>query len=282
MSGSGSLRREGVVATIIAALIWSTGGLFIKWIDASPFTILFWRSLLAGLFFFICFRQLKIDKRVILITLWYAPLLICFVTATKLTTAANAIFLQYTAPIFVLLAEPRITGGRLKRIDLITVIICTLGLSLFLVGPSEDQRSWLGDGLALLSGIFQAGLLLTMRVSTKEQQSSGLILGNFMIVAITFYWWDRFTSFTTFSALALLFLGVVQIGIGYLLFTYGQRRIPATESALLAMIEPVLNPVWVAIGYGEWPGIYALTGGFIILAAIAFRIIHRMRITYPV
>src|SRR5688572_8696345 len=102
---------KGIIATICAAVVWSTGGLLVKLIDLDAFTILFYRSLYAGLFFLIVFRKgaLFFDRKVLLIAVCYAPLLICFVTATKLTTAANAIFLQYISPAIVLILEPRIT-----------------------------------------------------------------------------------------------------------------------------------------------------------------------------
>src|SRR5690606_35912012 len=117
--------------------------------------------------------------------------------------------------------------------------------------------------------------------STKEQQSGGLILGNLWVVLLMLFAWDDFTSITPFTVAGLLFLGVVQIGIGYIIFTYGQRRIPATESAMIAMLEPVFNPIWVGLGYGEWASPLAWLGGMIIVTALAVRLWREMRVTYP-
>ncbi len=269
-----SPHAKGVLMTVLAAIVWSTGGLLVKLITLDAFTILFYRSLYAGLFFLIVFRKeaLKIDRRVILVSLCYAPLLICFVTATKLTTAANAIFLQYISPAIVLVLEPRILKQKIQPYNLLTVIVCTLGLSFFLL----DQRGgnhWWGDGLALLSGFFSALLILSLRFSTKSQQMSGIFLGNVLVVLATLPWFLRSVSPTFHEHMMLIFLGIIQIGIGYLLFTYGQRRITAIESSLIAMLEPILNPIWVMIGYHEFPSMWSWVGGGIILTTLIIRIL---------
>src|SRR5687768_4713647 len=125
-----SPHTRGILMTVCAGIVWSTGGLLVKLITLDAFSILFYRSLYAGLFFLVVFRKdaLHIDRRVILTSLSYAPLLICFVVATKMTTAANAIFLQYIAPAIVLLMEPRIMKTKLQLYNIITVAICILGL----------------------------------------------------------------------------------------------------------------------------------------------------------
>lgn len=273
-----SEHSKGVWMTVAAALVWSTGGLLIKWIEQDAFTILFYRSFYAGILFLFVFRRaaLRLDKKTILISLCYAPLLICFVSATKMTTAANAIFLQYIAPAIVLIAEPRIFKIPLKRYNVITVIVCTLGMSLFLFEQKEGSH-WIGDGIALLSGMFAAALFLTLKMSNRTQQMSGITLGNMWIVLITLPWFLKSPPASLEEHGMLAFLGFVQIGLGYLLFTYGQRRIPATESALIAMLEPILNPLWVMIGYQEIPSSWSLAGGFIILTALAARMIYVAR-----
>jgi len=266
---------RGILATVIAALIWSTSGVLIKLIHQDAFTILCYRSMYAGLLFLVVFRQeaLRIDRRAVLISLFYAPLLICFVTSTKLTTAANAIFLQYIAPAIVLIIEPRILGVRMKRYNIITVLLCIMGLSFFLFEQKGTGHHWLGDGLALLSGFFSAGLLLTLRFSNRSQQMSGILLGNILVVLITLPFFIKSPSATNAEHLMLAFLGLIQIGIGFLLFTYGQRRIPAVESSLIAMIEPIFNPVWVFIWYEEHPSVWSMIGGVIILSALIARMI---------
>lgn len=268
------------MATIIAALIWSTSGVLIKLIHQDAFTILCYRSMYAGLFFLLVFRMeaLRIDRRALMISLFYAPLLICFVTSTKLTTAANAIFLQYIAPAIVLVIEPKILGVRMKRYNLITVLVCILGLSFFLFEQKNTGQHWLGDGIALLSGFFSAGLLLSLRFSNRSQQMSGILLGNILVVLVTLPFFFKSPSATTSEHFMLAFLGLIQIGLGFLLFTYGQRRIPAVESSLIAMIEPIFNPVWVVIWYGEQPALWSIIGGIIILTTLAIRMIFLKRL----
>jgi len=266
---------RGMLATVVAAILWSTGGLLIKWIEQPAFTILFYRSLFAGLFFLFLFRgkAMQWDRQVLRISLCYAPLLICFVTATKLTTAANAIFLQYTAPVFVLLAEPRILGTRLQRLDVITVVVSLAGLSLFLLDSFQASGSWIGNGVALMSGLFLAGLILTLKFSDARQQAGGLVLGNLWVVLATAWWWGGTGTITYPEWGWLVFLGIVQIGLGYVFYTYGQRRIAAIDGALLAMLEPALNPLWVGIGIGEWPSLWSMAGGGILLVALAARLV---------
>lgn len=266
---------RGVLMTVFAAIVWSTGGLLIKLISHDAFTILFYRSLYAGLFFLIVFRSeaLKFDKRVFITALCYAPLLICFVSATKLTTAANAIFLQYISPAIVLILEPRISKTKIARHNVLTVIACIGGLFFFLI-EQKGTHHWVGDGLALLSGIFSALLLLSLKASNRSQQMSGILSGNVLVVLITIPFFLKSGDSTMNEHLMLAFLGIIQIGVGYMLFTYGQRRIPAIDSALITMLEPILNPVWVMIGYHETPSVWALIGGGIILTALIVRMFY--------
>ena len=264
---------RGILATVAAALIWSTAGVLVKLISQDAFTILFYRSLYAGLLFFAVFRKeaLHFDRRALLISIFYAPLLICFVSSTKLTTAANAIFLQYISPAIVLVLEPRLLGTRIKRYNLITVIACLAGMSLFLFDQPDNDTHWLGILLAALSGVFLAGLVLSLRFSNRSEQVSGILLGNIWVVLVTLPFFIKAPSPTATEHIMLAYLGFIQIGVGYLLFTYGQRRIPALETSLISMLEPILNPVWVVLWYGERPSMWSIAGGAIILIALVLR-----------
>lgn len=272
---------KGIVATMLAALIWSTAGVLVKLLHQDAFTILFYRSLYAGLLFLAVFRKeaMHFDRRAFLISIFYAPLLICFVSSTKLTTAANAIFLQYIAPAIVLILEPKLLGTKMKRYNLVTVVACLLGLSFFLFEQKSTGHHWLGDGLALMSGFFLAGLILSLRFSNRSEQMSGILLGNLWVVLVTLPAFLKSGPATPNEHLMLAFLGFVQIGLGYLLFTYGQRRIPALEGSLISMLEPILNPIWVLIWYGEKPALWSLIGGAVILTALMARTIYLRRLT---
>lgn len=275
---------RGIIATMAAALIWSTAGVLVKLLEQDAFTILCYRSLYAGLLFLAVFRKeaLHFDRRAFLISLFYAPLLICFVTSTKLTTAANAIFLQYLAPAIVLVLEPKLLGIKLKRYNLITVCLCVAGLSFFLIEQKGTGHHWLGDGLATLSGFLLAGLILALRFSNRQQQVSGILLGNIWVVLITLPWFLKAGPPTGQEHVMLAFLGFIQIGVGYLFYTYGQRRITALETSLLSMLEPILNPIWVVIWYGEKPSVWAMVGGAIILLALIGRMFYIRTLRAPV
>lgn len=274
----------GILATMAAALIWSTAGVLVKLISQDAFTILFYRSLYAGILFLAVFRKeaLHLDRRVLLISIFYAPLLICFVSATKLTTAANAIFLQYISPAIVLVLEPRLLGTPIKRYNLLTVVVCLAGMSLFLVDQPANDSHWLGIVVAAFSGVFLAGLVLSLRFSNRPQQVSGIFFGNIWVVLVTLPFFLKAPAPSVTEHIMLAYLGFIQIGVGYLLFTYGQRRIPALETSLISMLEPILNPVWVVLWYGEQPSNWTMAGGILILLALVVRQVYLRTLTTPI
>ncbi len=267
-------RSKAVLATVFAAVFWSTGGLFIKLLPQDAFTILFYRSLYAAILFIFIFRKkiLRINKISIISCLFYAPLLILFVSATKLTTAANAIFLQYSAPALVLLLEPYFNKVKLTRINIITVILCILGMILFFVEQFSRPDNWLGIWLALLSGVVLAGLLISQKMNHTDYQPGAVFWGNILVCLLTLPHVTQVALPTMDEHALLLLLGFGQLGLGYALFVYGQKYLPALESSLIGMLEPLLNPVWVFIGYGENPGFWAILGGMIIVGALIFRL----------
>lgn len=266
-------RSRAVLMTVAAAVFWSTGGLIIKILPQDAFTILFYRSLYAAILFIFIFRKslLRINKISIVSSLFYAPLLILFVSATKLTTAANAIFLQYSAPAFVLLLEPYFNKVRLTKINIVTVILCFTGMCLFFVEQFSKPDNWLGIWLALLSGIVLAGLLISQKMNKPDYQPGAVFWGNILVCLFTLPHVFQVAAPTMEDHFYLLLLGFGQLGLGYALFVYGQRYLPALDSSLIGMLEPILNPVWVFIGYGENPGLWAIIGGLIIIGALILR-----------
>ncbi|MBK8668137.1 MAG: DMT family transporter [Saprospiraceae bacterium] len=260
--------------TILAALLWSTGGLFVKLLPQDAFTILFYRSFYAALIFLVIYRKamFRFNKMSVITSLFYAPLLVTFVTSTKLTTAANAIFLQYTAPAFVLILEPYFVRTKIKKINVLTVIVCFCGMSLFFVDQFSKPDNWLGIWLALAGGMIMSGLLVSQKLNHPDYQPGAIFLGNILLCMITLPWFidNPFPSFVENNY--LMFLGFGQLGLGFVLFLRGQKHLAALESSLIAMLEPILNPVWVLIGYGEQPGYWAIIGGSIIIAGLIFRL----------
>jgi drug/metabolite transporter, DME family len=276
-------RTKGIYATIIAAIIWSTAGLFIKLLTQDAFTILFYRSLFSATAFLVILGRnaLYINKLTIIGALFYAPLIFCFVTSTKLTSAANAIFLQYAAPAYVLLLEPYLLKTKLKRIDILTVVLCIFGLLLFFMDQFEKPENWLGMLLAVFSGFMWTGLVLSQRKNEPKYQGGSIFYGNIIVIICMIPWFKAAPYPQGTELIYLLFLGFVQLGLGFILFTYGQRHIPAIDSSLIAMIEPLLNPVWVIIGYGEVPSMWAFIGGGVILSSLIVRMLWVRRKSLP-
>ncbi|HKI79610.1 MAG TPA: EamA family transporter [Ignavibacteriaceae bacterium] len=264
--------QKGIIAVLVAALLWSSGGILVKLVTLNPFQIAFARCVFASLVFLVLFRKklLKVNGFTFLNAFFYAALLTLYVVATKTTTAANAIFLQYTAPIYVLLLEPVLNKTKYEKINIITISVCIVGMLLFFTGklsPGDVK----GNILALLSGITFAAFLLGMRKNKHEYQYSSIFYGNIIVVLILLPSMFELTTITLPDFTMLAFLGIFQIGIAYAIFSYGLKRVYAVEASLISMIEPVLNPVWVLIWYGEIPSFYAIIGGIIILIAIGAR-----------
>ena len=271
----------GFIAVALAAVCWSTGGLFIKLLPYTPFTILGYRSFFAALMFGLMFRErvLRFNKKIGLVVLFYIGLLTSYVVAVKLTTAANAIFLQYTAPAYVLLLEPLLFRLKLKGVDILTIIVCMSGMLLFF-GEDMSPGSWTGNLLALFSGLMLAGLMLAQRFNAPEDHEAAIFWGNIAVFVISLPMLAQ-TGWPGPSHWAMLvFLGFIQLGGGYALFNFGIKRILAIEASLLAMIEPILNPVWVWLGYGEVPARGAIAGGLLIIAMLMLRIIIQERHKY--
>lgn len=265
---------EGIFAIVLAAILWSTGGVFVKLLPQNAYTILSYRSILAGSVFLLFFgkKLLKMNGRAWLNAAFYCLLVLSFVVATKLTTAANAILLQYTGTIYVLLAEPYFFKLKMERVNIVTIIVCAIGM-VILVSGDLSSGDMLGNLIALGSGILFAALFIGQRLNAPEYQAGSIFWGNIMMGLIGLPFLLQSPLPTLPEAGMLAFLGIFQLGLGYLLFTYGLKRVLAIEGALLAMLEPILNPVWVLIFYGEKPSLAAFFGGIIIIFALAARIV---------
>jgi drug/metabolite transporter (DMT)-like permease len=264
--------KKGFLAVLVAAMLWSTGGLFIKLVTLDAMQISFFRCIWAAAVFAVIFRKqvFYANPFALINAVFYAAVLISFVLANKLTTAANAIFLQYTAPIYVLIFEPVLNKTNYEKINIVTIIICFLGMLLFFIGEISPGHM-LGNITALLSGIAFAAFMLGMRKNKKEYQFSSIFYGNILVFLFCTPYMFGMKNFSLNNFMMVSYLGIFQIGIAYIIFSYGLKRILAIEASLLSMIEPVLNPVWVFLGYGETPSFMAIIGGLIIISAIMIR-----------
>ena len=264
--------QKGFIAVFITAILWSSGGLFIKLISLNAMQLSFFRCSIAATVFALLFRKklLIVNGFTFLNAAFYALVLITFVIATKTTTAANAIFLQSTAPIYVLIFEPIINKTKLERINVLTIAVCFIGMIFFFLGDISPGHL-AGNLVALISGIMFASFFLGMRKNGKEYQQSSIFYGNIFVTIICIPFILDLKPLTFNDIWMVTFLGVFQIAFAYALFSYGLKRILAVEASIISMFEPVLNPVWVLIGYGEIPSIYAAVGGGIIIIAIFAR-----------
>ncbi len=278
-----------VVFVLLAVLLWSTGGVFIKLTTLDAFAVNLGRSLFAAITVaaFTYRKGLKLNKFTVLTSFLYAGTLTCFVYANKNTTAANAIFLQYTAPIYILILAPFILKEKFRFSDLITVVICLTGMSLFFLEPQNAENKlaanvfW-GNVAALVSGLFFGLYFILLRHPRSLQKNPALSVfyGNILIVLLMLplILTRPPTQINFNDILAILFLGIFQIGIAYVLFTNGVAGgVRSLDASIIGFIEPLLNPIWVFLIIGERPSIWAIVGGAIIIAAVVFHTIKSNR-----
>jgi DME family drug/metabolite transporter len=274
---------DPVFYVLAAVFIWSTGGMFIKLASLDAYQVTFYRSLLAAITVLLATRRsgLRINAFGLLGSAIYAILLFLFVWATKHGTAANAIFLQYTAPVYILLFAPWIIGEKFHLRDLVTVVFCIAGMSLFFVGRL-DTTAYMANVAALGSGIFLGIYIVLLRHPRALGMNSTItvIYGNLMLAFLTApAGIGALPSMTLIDWFAVSFLGIVQIGIAYILFikgvTGGTRPL---DASIIGFIEPLLNPVWVFLFVGEQPSRWALLGGTIIIATVALHTLYQYRL----
>ena len=266
-----------------AAILWSTGGLFIKATHLSALELSFGRSLLAAITLVVVTRRegFGVNRISALTSVLYAALLLLFVLATKLTTAANAIFLQYTAPVYVLIFEPIFYKEKFRVRDLATVVACVAGMSLFFVGKLRPQ-DLSGNLLALASGVCFAFFFLLLRHSKAREvnRASSAIYGNLIVVLLcapSFFTAAR-RGISSEDLARVVYLGVVQIGFAYLLFTLAMARgVRSLDAGIIGYVEPVLNPIWVFLFIGERPSGWAIVGGAIIIASVVIHMLIEIK-----
>ena len=268
-----AVSRMQIIAT---AVLFSTGGAAVKAADGmSGLQVACFRSAVAvgAIAVLVPAARKGWTWRTLLVAVAYALTLIMFVTANKLTTAANAIFLQETALIYVLLIGPVFLRERLRLLDVATIAVFVAAIGLFFLDPGAvtDTASnpALGNLLALGSGLGWAftiaGLRWLGRSRGSDHAAAAALAGNVVAALACLPFAVGVASTDAADWLVIAYLGIVQIGIAYALFTRAMRRVPAVQASLLLMIEPALSPVWAWLVHGEQPGPWALTGGAVIV-----------------
>jgi len=266
---------------IMAVLLWSTAGLLFKMTSVTAYEANLGRCLLAAFTIAILtrFKAFKADGFTFVAAFFYVGALSFFAIANKMTTAANAIFLQYTAPIHILLLGPFVLREKFKFTDLVVVVACLVGMSLFFLDEADvstfsHETQQIGNIMALLSGVSLGVYILLLRHprSLEQNPSSSVLYGNLIaiLVMLPFVIDDPTEVWTSNDFIAVGALGVVQIGLAYFLFTQGVARgVRSLNASIIGFLEPLLNPVWVFLFIGEIPTRWALAGGAVIIVAIA-------------
>src|SRR6266536_863985 len=268
-------RRHGILLIAAAALLWSTGGIGIKAVAEPPLKVTFYRSLFAAIALMLFLpRQAWMTKRwssnaaFIGSIISYAACLTTFVVATKWTTAANAIFLQYAGAIWVLLLSPLVVHEPMRARDAIAIAVALAGMALFFVGKFES-RGMAGNVMALLSSFFFAALILSLRREHHASQAT-VVWGNILTALAVLPFVATNLHLAPISLGILVFLGIFQIGTAYFLFARGLEFVTATQASITGMLEPICNPMWVFLFLGERPSPFAIAGAVVVLTAIAW------------
>jgi drug/metabolite transporter (DMT)-like permease len=264
--------RNAIFMLFVTALLWSLGGLLIKSIPWPPLAVAGGRSFIAGIFLVLMARpkRLALTPLALATAVCYAGCTICFVVATKLTSAANAILLQYSCPIWVALFGAWILRERPNRVDWIVIVATLIGIGLFFADKlSIDHLS--GNIVALLSGVFFGFMAILLRKQKDAVPMDSIVLGTLLGGLVCIPALATAPALDTRGWIALVLLGTVQLGLAYFFYAHAIRHVSALEAVLIPIIEPILNPIWVMLALGEKPTHWALLGGAIVLTTSVFR-----------
>lgn len=259
-----------------SAILFSTGGAAIKALRMTPWQVASLRSGIAAAALLLLLPEARRcwSWRLAGVGTAYAATLIAFVCATKLTTAANAIFLQATAPLYVLAFAPLLLDERARRSDLFFALAVAGGVALLFATTSPSTTAphpRTGNLVGAASGVAWAMTLIGLRAAARKGSGDAalatVLIGN-IIACVATAPLARPFAFPDAASLAIaVYLGVVQIALAYVCFARGIRKVPAFEASAIGLLEPALNPVWTWLVHGENPGAAAAAGGLIILSA---------------
>ena len=267
------------ILLITAALMWSLGGIFIKLVDLNPMGIAGIRSLGAAVVLLIYIKKPRWYWNRYFLTgvLAYAAMVVLYVLSIRLTTAANAIFLEFTAPIYVVAFSYFLLNEKINRFDMLTMVIIFLGMGLFFMDELTFYGFW-GNIMALVAGVCLALVTVLIR---KEKESAFEIVfyGNVLtsIICFTFII-EGLSNSTQLDWLIIFGLGIFQLGIPYILYTTALKYVSALDAILVGMLEPILNPIWVYIFIGEAMGEWAFIGAALVIIGTLGRVIIKQKL----
>jgi drug/metabolite transporter (DMT)-like permease len=278
---SAGRRKRAIALLIIVAFLWSSGGLLIKRVAWNPIAIAGTRSAIAALVMLAFRPKMRFNWGFAQLggAVCYAATVILFVAATKLTTAANAILLQYTAPIYVAIFSYWFLRERITAADLATIVAAIGGMILFFLDHLSRGGFW-GNIVAILSGIAFAGTALFLRKQKDGSPLESVFIGNVAtsLIGLPFLWRSAPDAA---GWLGLILLGVFQLGCSYILYAEAIKQVTALEGILIPVLEPILNPVWVFLLLRERPGNWAICGGTIVLTSVTLRCLFALKHNAP-
>lgn len=272
LSHTKNMKSLGTAAVLAASLCFSTGGLLMKIVPWNPLAINGVRNVIAavviGLYILATHHKLKFNFTVLVGAVSMAGVTTLFAIANKLTTAGNTIILQYTAPIWIVILMFLIFGEKPDRTALISILIVLAGILCFFFEALSTGK-WLGDLCALLSGIFYAGVFM-LNSFEKGDALSSVFFGQ---IACGVFLSPLVVHETDFSApvlISVFLLGAVQVGLAYIFFTFGTKYTDPVTASIINALEPILNPILVAVFYGEMLGRISIVGAVIVLCGILY------------
>lgn len=279
-------RNKAIAFVFIAATLWSTNGLFIKIIDLGPLTIVGVRSAIAAIMMIAVYNKnlrFNFSFPQVAGAIAYSATIILFVTATKMTTAANVVFLHYTTPVFTALLGAWLLKERVSRFDWLIMSIVMGGIALFFLDEFTVGGLW-GNIMAIISAVTFAFMILFLRLQKSGSTLETIIIGNLITAVVCSYSIVQDPP-TAIDWLPLLYMGTIQIGLSFIMYCSAIKYLAALDAVLIQTIEPLLNPIWVFLVIGETPGMWALIGGGVVLCAVTARDVyqsHRNRKTSQV
>jgi drug/metabolite transporter (DMT)-like permease len=276
-------RRKAIVYLLITVILWSTSGVLVKLLPSwNPLALNAVRSIIAAGVIWIYVRKPHFTWSFTQVgaAVAYVAANTCFIASTQLTTAANAIFLQYSAPLWVAIFGAWYLHERPKPVDWYAMAAIFVGMLLFF-GDNLSLNGYVGNLLAIFGGISFAWMILLLRKQKDGSPVESVLLGNILafLIGLPFLVgpWATMPAFSMQDWAILIFLGIFQLGIPFILYARAIQALTAVEAVLIQTLEPILNPIWVFLGVGETPGRFALLGAAIVLAAVTIRAIISSR-----
>lgn len=268
MTDPEQVHYRAVGLAVAASVLWSLGGLLVKGVSWNPLAIAAARSAIAAAVLLVAVRRPRFSWSLAQVggAVTFAVTVILSVIAFKLTTAANAILLQYTAPVYVALFGAWFLGERVTRSDWITIALVLGGMALFFL-DRLTLGGLVGNVCAICSGVSYAGMVVLLRKQKDGSPLESVLLGNILTALVGLPFMLQGAPGGT-GWMGLVLLGVFQLGLSHVFYTAAIKHIRALEAILISVIEPILNPLWVFWFMGEKPGRWALAGGIVVLAAM--------------